>query len=226
MLLGASLAGVLLLAGFVADDPPKADTTYTITVETSEVPEMADYGKKVEAVAKEWYPKIIAMLPSEGYKAPETVTIRFTPTYKGVAAASGNRIVCAPQWFKDHPDDLGAIVHELTHVVQQYRRGRRPGWLVEGIADHVRFFTYEPESQRPKPRAGRAKYDDSYRTTAAFLDWAQTTYDKDLVISLNTACREAKYSDDLWKERTGHSLEELGQLWQDHLAGKKPAEAK
>ena len=36
------------------------------------------------------------------------------------------------------------MVHETTHVVQAYRRGARPGWLVEGISDYIRFFKFEP----------------------------------------------------------------------------------
>lgn len=188
-----------------------------ITVDTSAAPEMEEYGKKVEALAKEWYPKIVAMLPSEGYTAPEAVTIRFDPKYEGVAAAGGTRIVCAPKWFQDHPEDLGAIVHELAHVVQRYRGRRNPGWLVEGIADHVRFFGYEPEAARPRPRGERARYDASYRTSAAFLDWAQGKYDPELVVKLNAACREGKYRAEVWKELTGKDVEELGQEWKESL---------
>lgn len=218
------LSAVLLTVLISAPEPRLAEypqaVDYSITVDTSAVPELDEYGKKVEALAREWYPKIVEMLPSEGFQAPQNVTIVFEKNDEGVAYAAGSRIVCSSKWYIDHPEDLGSIVHELAHVVQNYRRGRRPGWLVEGIADHVRFFNYEPEDQRPRPRAGRAKYDDSYRTSAAFLDWVQTTFDKDLVVELNAACREARYQPELWQERTGHSLEELGQLWQDHLAGK------
>jgi hypothetical protein len=108
-----------------------------------------------------------------------------------------------------------------VHVVQSYRRGPRPGWLVEGIADYIRFFRYEPESARPHPNPTRAKYSDSYRTTGHFLNWAQTKYDKDLVIKLNTACREAKYAEGLWKEYTGKTLEELGAEWKESLKTEK-----
>ena len=37
-------------------------------------------------------------------------------------------------------------MHELVHVVQQYRR-RPPGWLVEGIPDYIRWYLYEPQSR-------------------------------------------------------------------------------
>jgi hypothetical protein len=188
-----------------------------IDVDTSDAPELEAYGKKVKAVGEEWYPKIAALLPSDGYTPPDRVTIVFRKDYKGVAAASGKRITCAVKWFTDHPDDLGAIVHELAHIVQQYPRGRKPGWLVEGIADHVRFFNYEPADQRPHPNAERAKYTDSYRTTAHFLNWAQAAYDPKLVVKLNAACRERRYTDEIWKELTGKSADELGEEWKKSL---------
>ncbi|HEY7115338.1 MAG TPA: basic secretory protein-like protein [Tepidisphaeraceae bacterium] len=193
---------------------------FVIKVDTSDVPEMADYGKRVQKVAEEWYPKIWAKLPSEGFVPPATVTITFKKDYKGVAAASGNRITAAQKWFTDHPDDVGAFVHELVHVVQAYRRGPKPGWLVEGIADWYRFFNYEPVNKRPHPNPTRAKYTDSYRTTGHFLNWAQETYDKDLVVKINAACRQGKYNEGLWKEYTGKTLEELGAEWKESLAKK------
>ena len=212
-----------------SDAPKKADgekPTYQITVDTSDVPEMAEYGKRVQKVAEEWYPKLIDMLPSDGFQPAKTVTITLKKDYKGVAAAGGNRITAAQKWFTEHPDDLGAFVHELTHVVQSYRRvaqggTRPPGWLVEGIADYIRFFRYEPESARPHPNAARANYNDSYRTTGHFLNWAQNKYDKDLVIKLNTACRQGKYTPDLWKEYTGKTVEELGAEWKESLKTEK-----
>lgn len=182
---------------------------------------MKEYGEKVQKLAEEWYPILAEKLPSDGFTTPEHVTIIFKKDMRGVAAAGGNRISCSPKWFQDHPEDLGAIVHELVHVVQQYRRGPRPGWLVEGIADYIRFYHYEPKKARPHPNPERAKYSDSYRTTGHFLNWAQEKYDKNLVIKLNAACRNARYNEGLWKEYTGKTLDELGQEWKASLQKKE-----
>jgi hypothetical protein len=203
---------VCSLATFASAQAPA-----TITVDTSAAPEFEEYGKQIQAVAEEWYPKIVAMLPSEGYTAPQTITIVFDPEYKGVAACAGDRIVASTKWFKERPEDVGAFVHELVHVVQHYSDGDRPGWLTEGIADYIRWFVYEPESARPKPNPEKSKYSDSYRTSGHFLDWTLKTYDKDIVVKLNAACREARYSDELWKEYTGKTLEELGAEWKASL---------
>ena len=45
-------------------------------------------------------------------------------SYRGVAAASGSRITGSVKYFKDHPDDVGAMIHETAHIVQHYRRPR------------------------------------------------------------------------------------------------------
>lgn len=200
------------------DAPPKSEPAARIRVDTSDTPALEDYGKKVQELAEEWYPRIAKAFPSEGYSAPESVTITFRKDYRGVAAASGNRIVCAEKWFTEHPEDLGAIIHELVHVVQRYRRGQHPGWLVEGIADHYRFFIYEPEDQRPRPRGDRARYDASYRVSAAFLEWAREQHDPKLVVKLNAACREGRYTPEIWKELTGQDLSALGEAWKASLS--------
>ena len=59
----------------------------------------------------------------------------------------------------------------------------------------------------------RLRYDAGYRVTANFLDWVIANYDPDLVKSLNAAMREGKYREDLWKERTDHSLHDLAAEW-------------
>jgi hypothetical protein len=187
-----------------------------IVIDTSRAPEMKDYGERVRGVAERWYPIIVRELPGAGFTPPRRVTIVFKPM-DGVAYTSGGTITCATKWFTEHPDDVGAVVHELVHVVQDYRKGHTPDWLVEGIADYIRWFEYEPAGARPHPNPDRAKYTDSYRTTAAFLDWAVRTYDADLVRQLNDACRRGAYRDELWKQYTGKTADELGQEWIESL---------
>ena len=193
----------------------RPETTYTIRVDTSAAPEMDAYGQEVQALSEEWYPKIVAMLPSEGFEAPAEVVITFDPDYGGVAEASGNRIRCSTKWFTERPEDLGAVIHELVHVVQQNGARGRPGWLVEGIADHVRFFTYEPEDARPNPQGDARKYDAAYRTSAAFLEYVQEKYNPDLVVELNAHLRGRRYDPEIWQELTGKSVEDLGAEWRD-----------
>ncbi len=185
---------------------------YEIIIDTTETPDLKEWAETLRPIVDAWYPKIVEMLPSEGYTAPQKVTITFKKI-DGIAYASGTQIVGAEAWFKRRPEDRGAIVHELAHVVQQYRSRRNPGWLVEGLADYVRWFNYEPLAKRPRPNPDRAKYTDSYQTTGAFLEYVVKNHDPQFVVKMNAAMRQGKYQPELWKEYTGKTVDELWALY-------------
>jgi hypothetical protein len=204
------------------------DGKYQFTIDTSAAPDLTEWSEKELApVVKAWYPKLVRMLPSEGYEAPARVTILFRDDMGGTpASAGGSRINCNIGWFRRNlqGEARGAVVHEMVHIVQQYGRARRnnpnatrtPGWLVEGIPDYIRWFLYEPESKGAEITArniGRAKYDGNYRITGNFLNWVTEKYDKEIAQKLNAAAREGKYSEDLWKTYTGKTVQELGDEW-------------
>jgi hypothetical protein len=202
-------------------DVLKVADKYEIAFDLSQTPELKEWvDAKLKPVCAKWYPMIVEMLPSEGYTAPERFTIVFHKDMRGVANASGRRINCAAPWFSRNLEGeaAGAVVHEMVHIVQQYRRARggnrNPGWMVEGLADYIRWFLYEPQDKRPRPNPDRAKYTDSYRTTAAFLSYVKETHDKEIIRKFNTAMREGKYSADLWKEYTGKTADDL---WADYV---------
>ena len=60
----------------------------------------------------------------------------------------------------------------------------------------------------------RAKYTDSYRTTAAFLNYVVENKDKEIIKKFNAAMREGKYSEELWKELTEKTVDDL---WGDYV---------
>jgi len=204
-------------AGGVAhgQGPPGAKAApVKVSVDTSEVPELAPWGEKAKGVVEEWYPVIADLLKSDGFTPPAEVRLVFK-NMRGIAYTSGNTITISARWIQRHPEDFGMVIHELTHVVQDYRRpGRRPGWLVEGIADYVRFFHYEPQTKL-KVNPKRANYKQGYRTAAAFLAWIEKTHDKEIVRKLNEALRKSKYKDELFKTYTSKTLDEL---WAAFLA--------
>ncbi len=206
-----------------------ADNTYEFTIDSSQAPDLTEWAtKKLAPVMLEWYPKIVAMLPSKGFEAPKRFSLVIQDPGHGVAATGGNRITCAAPWFRKNLDGeaIGAVVHEMVHVVQQYGHGRHnnpdavpaPGWLTEGIPDYIRWYLYEPQSHGADHlRAANAKFDGSYRVSANFLNYIVNTYDKDIVQKLNTACREAKDTADVWKQSTNKTVEELGAEWKAQL---------
>ena len=213
---------------------------YRITIDTTEAPDLTEWvQKELAPVVRKWYPKIVKMLPSEGYQAPASLSIMFSANMRGVAAAGGTRIRCAANWYRRElkGEAKGSIVHEMVHIVQNYGIGRRtnpkaartPGWLVEGIADYIRWFLYEPETRGAEITSrniSRARYDGNYRISANFVNWVTETYDKDLVRKLNAAARHGNYNDVLWKNFTSHTVQELGDEWKASLEKKIAAGAK
>lgn len=192
---------------------------YSVSLDASEVPELSDWAREtLIPMVQDWYPKIIALLPSSHYKPSRRLTIIFKRDMRGVANTSGTTITCAGAWYLQHRKDeaVGSIVHEMVHVVQQYGDHPAPGWLVEGIADYIRFYLFEPELHGADiaPRAaGKDHYDDSYRVTANFLNWVILQGNTTLLTTLNAALRRGNYNDKLWLRLTGHSLQELGDAW-------------
>jgi hypothetical protein len=205
-----------------------------ITIDTCNTPDLTEWSRTVlSPVVREWYPKLVKLLPSQGFEAPTNVSIRFSASLNGVAETSGTRIGCAARWYRANlkGEAVGSVVHELVHVVQQYGAARRnnpeatrsPGWLVEGLADYIRWFLYEPQSHGAdlawmrQRKNLRIRYDAGYRITANFLNWVIEQYDADIVPQLNAAMRQGRYRESIWKERTDHTLQDLGAEWKHNV---------
>ena len=208
-----------------------ADGYCEITIDTAGAPDLKEWAEqKLAPVLADWYPKIAAMLPSEGWTTPKKFSVRIRPG-DGIAATGGTRITANSVWLRGelNREAIGALVHEMVHVVQQYGRARRtnsdaqrvPGWLVEGLTDYIRFFKFEPQSHGADRiwlqanRNQKLNYDGMYRISANFLDYVVEKYDPDktLIAKVNAACREGRYTDVLWKELTGKPLAELNYEW-------------
>jgi hypothetical protein len=204
------------------------DDTYRIEFDTTETPKLTPWVDRVlKPACAEWYPKIVDQLPSDGFRAPQEFKVLFKADMDGVAYTAGTRVVCAEKWFENNlaGEAAGAVVHELVHVAQQYK-GRphpTPGWVVEGIADYIRWFQYEPEKLRPRVNFDRANYNDSYRTTGAFFDFLARTYDEKLITKLNAICRQGEYTEGVWEELTGKKVEEL---WKEFALSSKETQSR
>ncbi|HSY19736.1 MAG TPA: basic secretory protein-like protein [Candidatus Acidoferrales bacterium] len=211
-----------------------ADGQCEVSIDTAAAPELNGWAReKLEPALTEWYPKITSLLPSEHFTAPDRFNIVIEPM-DGVAYTTGTEVHASAGWLKKEisREAVGSLIHEAVHVVQQYGDGKHnPGWLVEGCADYVRWFQYEPESHGADMvwMAHHGKkfsphYNDSYRITANFLDWVTRKYDRDIVKEVNAAMREGRYDNGLWEKQTGKTIEELGEEWRVEItAGLKPA---
>ena len=213
------MAATLVVAA--AEPTPRNKTqavVFNLILDYSKAPEAKEWAEKSARMVKEWYPKVAEMLASDGFSPPREMKLVFQPG-GGIGSTTGNTTRVSADWIKKHPKDFGLVIHEMTHVIQRYP-DPNPSWVTEGIADYVRWFNFEPENRRPHPNPQRAKYTDSYQTTAAFFAWIVQSHDQHFVKKLNAAMRQSKYSSQLFKEYTGKTVDEL---WREYLATLKQA---
>jgi hypothetical protein len=211
LVLIASFAFVVLMHSV---ETATAAKTPVCSVDVSAAPELSDFAKQLPPLCEKNYPKIRNILSSPGFKPPDKVKLIFRRQDEpGVAL--GDTIYLSIDWFKKYPDDLGAIVHELAHVVQSYP-ANQPFWLQEGIADYIRYdLGYQNASSKPRCVQQFPHYTSGYWCSAAFLGFVEKNYkSKNVVNTINAKLRSDLYCDIVFKELTGKRIE---QLWQDCL---------
>lgn len=182
-----------------------------IRIDLSDVPDddsVKEWALEAKQVCEDWYPLIYRFLAMEDWTQPEEIELQFKRVQDLPGVTFGNSIHISVAWIREHPDEFGLVIHELVHVMQRYPDSNRPDWLVEGIADYIRWWRYEPEEARSEI-GPNASYRDGYRTTAAFLAWIVATYDKRIVRRLDRNLRDGTYSDAVFEEVTGKKLDDL-----------------
>ena len=212
---GADLQHPLAIREITVDSDPKLSIFHypvEITIDVKDAPEMKEWTENAARICERNYDRICEELKSDGFKPPRLITMTMKKDYKGVAYTQGDRIVGSVSYFKAHTNDFGAMVHETTHCVQSYRGRSNPGWLVEGVADYVRFYIYEP-GKIGKQNPQRMHYNGSYRETASFLNYLTEKYDKDIVPKLNKMMREGEYKEAIFEDLTKKSLPDLEKEW-------------
>lgn len=182
-------------------------------------PDLKTWVEKAERQMSESWADTAAILYTDGFITPNKVNVfyRSGPDVTPVAAAGGGVMTVNVAWARAHPEDTGLTVHEVAHVVQSMS-AYNPVWLIEGIADYVRWVKYEPQNFKVNINPATAKYQDSYRTTGAFLAWCELNYDSRLVSKLNRDLRYGAYTSDKWKQYTGKDADTL---WSEFITAYK-----
>lgn len=229
------LAVALATAGYQATrsdapktEPPKIDAASldryiyplapvvaapTVVVDASAAPDTKAWADTSATLMRVWYPTVRSLLATNGARIPKELKLTMKPNIGPPAYCSGDEITVKAEWVRDHPDDLGIVIHEMAHAIQSYPNAKTtPGWLVEGIADYIRWWRYEPGPPHTKINPDKSNYTDAYRTTAYWLAWVEQKYDRRLVPMLDAAMRKRedplpvfekltkKDADTLWKE--------------------------
>lgn len=195
------------------ETPTKPPARVKITINTTEAPECAEWASRAYKAIEEWYPKITKMLETEGFTPRSEVTVNIKAKYDGIAATGGDGIDVSADWIKQHPDDIGMVVHEAVHWIQQYP-DYNASWLVEGIADYIRYFEFEPRTEYPVLDPAKNSYRDGYMTSAMFLAWVEQKRCRTIISDMNKALRKGDYSYDMWRKLTGRNLD---RLWSEFI---------
>ncbi len=197
------LVATLLLLGAVAHSAEP----FIVHIDTTKAPECAAFATKSKALVEEWYPKINELLFGKDHPLPSPdFSLIFEPM-KGVAHTSNHVIHISAEWVtKKAPNDYGMVIHELTHIVQDYR-GKGEGWLTEGIADYIRDHHFEIRQHHIDP--AKSSYRQGYGIAAAFLIWLEEKKHPGLVRELNRASHEGTYRPAIFTERCGADVDVL-----------------
>ncbi len=183
-----------------------------VVLDVKQAPEAAHWAAGAKRVVELWYSILYEILYPGGYAPPRTITIIFKDPTKFLAytIASKNEITISAKWVRDHPDDIGMVIHELTHIVQSYpeSKGVKIFWITEGIADYVRYYDFEPEKDFYFNR--KNSYLDGYGMAATFLHWIDCTRGPHVVEKLNARLAIGAYNDDLFEN---YAHEPLADLW-------------
>ena len=192
-----------------ATQPAKAgDEPLIANIDVSEVPQLEDWALHARRQAIEWYPVVAGALKTDGFDPPRQFSLVFRAHMHGVAGTSGTRIAIAASWVEAHPEDIGMVGHELTHVIQHYPQSDA-GWLVEGIADYIRYDVLEPGSLQGRFDPAQSSYKQGYQPAAGLLAFTEKNYGPGIVNKLNTALRAGKYDPEMFQQLTGKTIDEL-----------------
>ena len=191
----------------------RAAEPFTVRIDTTKAPECTAFAATSRALVEEWYPKINEILFGKDHPLPSAeVSLIFEPM-KGVASTSNHVIRISAEWVtKKAPNDYGMVIHELTHIVQDYR-GKGEGWLTEGIADYIRDHHFETRQHRIDPE--KSSYRQGYGIAAAFLIWLEEKKHPGLVQALNLAAHDGTYRPALFTELCGADLDALWREFAD-----------
>ena len=184
-----------------------------IDIDSSEAEDLRPWLEEAKKLGTAWFPQICQLLSSQGFTPPKRIRFVMKAKQDAPAQAGSDEISFNAVYVRSHQSDLGMVVHEMTHIVQHYPENKTDaGWLVEGIADYVRWWRYEPEAPRRRIDFTKATYHDAYRTTAWWLGWVAEKYDRRLVPMLDSKLRKGEDPMPMFKLYTG---KEAATLWEE-----------
>lgn len=157
------------------------------------------------------YPMMVAYINPDAQKE---VMVTIDPAYDGAAYASNGAIVIGAAFINDKPINIDVITHEVTHIIQFYKRS--PHFMQEGLPDFVRHMikTRSAETTWTIGPFNSQKYlYDGYTPASRFLIWVDNRIEKGIVLDADKTCRAGTYTPKFWWNRTGRSIEQLWDIY-------------
>lgn len=215
------LTWIFVMGLFLAGGIHAGVIVHLDTHEVADNPQLVAWGKQAKELIEQWYPRTVNLIPTKDFTPPTEIRLTMRKSDKGIAWTSSDQITVASGWVLQHPEDIGLVYHEMVHVIQHYN-GANPSWVMEGIADYLRWAIYEGKKPDWFPYNDKSRgFEDSYQVTAGFFLWLETEHCPGIVNKLNTAMRKNTYKEAFFKEQTGQSLESL---WADYFTARKQAQ--
>jgi Peptidase of plants and bacteria len=193
-------------------------------VDLSQTPEMSSLAERARQIGNDIYPKVLTLLPDKPSRLHHQFDIVFKPQIVGNAAQTiGTTIYLNAAWFRSNPDTLEVTLpHEMAHVAQQHTDNATWYWT-EGLADYVCYkLGCTNGATGPQSMPTTPHYTSGYWCTGAFLLFIDASYGSEVVQRLNIQLRRGRYSDRMFVEATGKSLDELWKDFQKTPAYKPP----
>lgn len=224
--------GVLALALLTSGCARHLATTPVRNVRFLGVTENTNAAERVRALGDRIYPKIVELLGNRPSESPRRFDIVFTSlTSSNTAETRGATLYLNSDyflrtpgkpvfWLARYPEYADIVfVHELVHVAQHYLKTNTvPSYWVEGLADYARYQLGYTNWAGPQCSAEYPHYKSGYWCAGAFLQYLDTTYGPKVIHNLNAALRNDRYSDALFADVTGKSLDSLWSEFQKSAA--------
>jgi hypothetical protein len=182
----------------------------SIVMDTRDAPQLAFWAEELKRRIAKWWPIVTEALASPGYNPPNSVIVRFSNALPDTLAGHtvDNVISLNAPYILAHPSYYNYVGHELVHVLQDYPKPFA-GWIVEGVADYVRYYVLFPQDRERFFNPQTANFRRGYQPAAAMLDFVERRGGIGSVRRLNAAMRRGEDGELVLARLAGISLDEL-----------------
>jgi hypothetical protein len=193
-----------------------APTPLSITIRGPVTSELAPAIGSLVTTFYQVYPRLLDRFENQDRPAPRSITLVLQPGLRVPGMSGGHTVTVSREWLTHHPDDLGMLTHELTHLVQAYPNSE-PGWLTEGIAELSRAAytpVDRPDWKLPEHLGTGQNFDSGYTVSGRFLQWLDHKH-PGTVDRLHHQMQAGAFRLSDFSEFTGKTAE---QLWAECVA--------